>query len=205
LVRLDLLIGFPNFALRNIERFGVLNLILPLPVVRSSPPGNATSSVPPNYRAFIPTTSGSAPVLRLGTLALAGVTCLNFSLCITTTQRQVFTFLIEACASVTPPSCRTPDSPSTGSVCPDPGASIPPGFGVASGFRHVISGLLADTLYERCPLCPRQRFQTGPSGIRLNFAGNSSNCTSRSEDLGALDGIRSLPLGHQSLGQASRS
>src|SRR6516225_2756968 len=49
-------------------------------------------------------------------------------------QRQVPEFLTKACAVVTPPSCRTPDSPKTGSVCPRPGSSIPPVSASSRGF-----------------------------------------------------------------------
>src|SRR5215470_2729686 len=89
LIGLDLLVGFPDFALRNTKRFGASSPILPLPVVRHAAPGNAAPSVRPDYRAFIPTTGSSAPVSRLGTLALAGVACLNFSLRIATTGSYV--------------------------------------------------------------------------------------------------------------------
>src|SRR5215510_3229039 len=86
LIGLDPLVGLPDFALRNTKRFGASSPILPLPVVRPASPGNAAPSVRPDYRAFIPTTGSSAPVSRLCTLALAGVTCLDFSLRIATTR-----------------------------------------------------------------------------------------------------------------------
>src|SRR4051812_1010376 len=62
-----------------------------LPVVRSRqflpgirltvaiPPDEAAPSLQPHYRAFLTTTSGSAPVLRLGTQGLAGTTRLTGS------------------------------------------------------------------------------------------------------------------------------
>src|ERR1700679_2019954 len=88
-VGLDLLVGFPDFAFGNIKRFGLPSQILPLPVVWLNRPGNATPSVQLHYRAFTPTTSDSAPVPRIGTLALAGATCLSFSLRIAATGSYV--------------------------------------------------------------------------------------------------------------------
>jgi hypothetical protein len=50
---------------------------------------NAAPSVQPHYRAFIPTTGHSAPVLRLGTLVLAVLAACDFSLCIGVTGSHV--------------------------------------------------------------------------------------------------------------------
>jgi hypothetical protein len=72
-----------------------------LPVVRSRqflpdhrltvafPLDEAAPSLQPNYRAFLTTTSDSAPVLRLGTQGLAGATCLTGSLHIGATGSHV--------------------------------------------------------------------------------------------------------------------
>jgi hypothetical protein len=50
---------------------------------------NAAPSVQPHYRAFIPTTGHSAPVLRIGTLALAVGAACGFSLGIGATGSHV--------------------------------------------------------------------------------------------------------------------
>jgi len=52
-------------------------------------PNNVAPSVQPDYRAFIPTTSHSAPVLRIGTLVLAVLAACDFSLCIGATSSHV--------------------------------------------------------------------------------------------------------------------
>src|SRR3954468_18694869 len=92
-----------------------------LPVVRSRqflPDHRLTVALPLDdpslqlhYRAFLTTTSDSAPVLRLGTLA--GAACLTGSRHI-----GVLTFRMEARITVTPPSCRTPVSSGTPQPCP---------------------------------------------------------------------------------------
>src|SRR5436853_181614 len=43
-------------------------------------PDNGVPSVQSHYKTFLPTTNSSAPVLRLGTLALMGAAHLSFSL-----------------------------------------------------------------------------------------------------------------------------
>ena len=63
--------------------------VLPLRVAHITKPDDAAPSVQPHYRAFIPTTSDSAPVPRIGTLALAEAIRLSFSLCIGTTGSYV--------------------------------------------------------------------------------------------------------------------
>src|SRR5882672_6680190 len=50
---------------------------------------NAAPSVQPHYRAFIPTTGHSAPVLRIGTLVLAVLAAWDFSLGIGATGSHV--------------------------------------------------------------------------------------------------------------------
>ncbi len=59
--------------------------VLPFRVAHETKPDDAAPSVRSRYRTFIPTTSGSAPVSRIGTLALAESIRLSFSLCIGTT------------------------------------------------------------------------------------------------------------------------
>ena len=53
------------------------------------PPDEAAPSLQPHYRAFLTTTSDSAPVLRLGTQGLAGAACLTGSLHIGATGSHV--------------------------------------------------------------------------------------------------------------------
>ena len=50
---------------------------------------NAAPSVQSRYRTFIPTMGRSDPVLRIGTLGLAGSACLAFFLCIGATGSHV--------------------------------------------------------------------------------------------------------------------
>ena len=71
LVGPHLLEGFPDFSLRYIERLCLSSKLLPLPVGSEPRLNNAAPLVQPHYRTFIPTTSRSAPVLRIGTLILA--------------------------------------------------------------------------------------------------------------------------------------
>ena len=61
---------------------------------------NAAPSVQLHYRAFVPTTSHSAPVLRIGTLVLAVLAACDFSLYI---GAQVLTFRTKAWLSFAPP------------------------------------------------------------------------------------------------------
>src|SRR5204863_4127510 len=71
LVGLHTFEGFPDFPLGDVERLCLVHGLLPSPVGPRSRLNNAAPSVQPHYRAFIPTTSCSAPVLRFGTLVLA--------------------------------------------------------------------------------------------------------------------------------------
>ncbi len=80
-----------RFAISN--DFASTTRVIPLQVVHAAKPNNGAPSVRPHYKAFSPTTSASAPVLRIGTLALAEAIRLGFSLGI---GRQVPTFLTEA-------------------------------------------------------------------------------------------------------------
>src|SRR5687768_419418 len=112
---------------------------LPLQVDPGIGPDKAAPSVQPHYRAFIPTTDCSAPVPRLGTLALVGAAHLDFSLRI-----GVPKFHTRAWTEVTPPPCRMPPSPKSGHP-PDLSQSneTPPVLTSSIRFRHVISGSLS--------------------------------------------------------------
>ena len=73
---------------------------------------NAAPSVQPHYRAFLPTTSCSVPVPRIGNLVLADLAACDFSLCI---GAQVLPFRTKAWLSFAPPPCRMPLGPSQAS------------------------------------------------------------------------------------------
>jgi len=104
--------------LKCINGFASALELLPLPV--GSKPGlnNAAPSVQPHYRAFIPTTSRSAPVLRIGTLILADSAAWIPSLA---SERQVLTFHTRAWSSFAPPACRMPLGQPSGNPRTDPG------------------------------------------------------------------------------------
>jgi hypothetical protein len=59
--------------------------VLPFRVAYKTKPDDVAPSVQSHYRTFLPTASDSAPVPRIGTLALAESIRLSFSLCIGTT------------------------------------------------------------------------------------------------------------------------
>jgi hypothetical protein len=86
---------------------------------------NAAPSVQLHYRAFIPNTSCSAPVLRIGTLILAVLAACDFSLCI---GGQVLTFRTKAWLSFAPPTCRMPLRQTSGFPRADPGGRVSPRF-----------------------------------------------------------------------------
>src|SRR3954464_15837937 len=92
----------------------------------------AAPSLQLHYRAYLTTTSDSAPVLRLGTLA--GAACLTGSRHI-----GVLTFRMQARVTVPPPPCRTPVSSGTPQPCPRRGTRS---WCRQKMFRHVISGSL---------------------------------------------------------------
>jgi hypothetical protein len=69
--------------------FALSMRFLPLPVDLRPELNNATPSLQPHYRAFITTTGCSAPVPRIGTLILAGASCLDVSLRIGATGSHV--------------------------------------------------------------------------------------------------------------------
>src|SRR5271169_6458838 len=88
---------------------------------------NAAPSVQLHYRAFIPNTSCSVPVRRIGTLILAVLAACDFSLCI---GAQVLTFRARAWLSFAPPPCRMPLGPSQASPKLIPEEWPPPGFDI---------------------------------------------------------------------------
>jgi hypothetical protein len=68
---------------------------------------NAAPSVQPHYRAFVPTTSHSAPVFRIGTLVLAVLAACDFSLGIGMTGSHVpYKSLVELRAAYMPDATR---------------------------------------------------------------------------------------------------
>ena len=68
---------------------------------------NAAPSVQLHYRAFIPNTSCSVPVLRIGTLVLAVLAACDFSLCIGATGSHVpYKSLVELRAAYMPDATR---------------------------------------------------------------------------------------------------
>src|ERR1700704_4235673 len=102
---------------------------------------NAAPSVQPHYRAFIPTTSCSAPVLRFGTLVLAVWAAWTSPLA---SERQVLTFRTRAWLSFAPPTFRMPLGQASGFSRADPGGRDTPRFRHRLiRFRHFIDGSLA--------------------------------------------------------------
>src|SRR5215472_6441916 len=105
LVGLHTFEGFPDFPLGDVERLCLAHGLLPSPVGPWPRLNNAAPSVQLHYRAFIPTTSCSAPVLRFGTLVLAVCAAWTSPLA---SERQVLTFHTRAWLSFAPPTCRMP-------------------------------------------------------------------------------------------------
>jgi hypothetical protein len=102
---------------------------------------NAAPSVQLHYRAFIPNTSCSVPVLRIGTLILAVLAACDFSLCI---EAQVLTFRTRAWLSFAPSTCRMPLGQISGFPRADLGGRVSPRFWHRLiRFRHFIDGSLA--------------------------------------------------------------
>src|ERR1700732_1677708 len=109
-------------------------------VGRGSRLNNAAPSVQLHYRAFIPNTSCSVPVRRIGTLVLAVLAACDLSLCI---GAQVLTFHTRAWLSFAPPTCRMPLGQASGLPRTDPGGRVTPRFWHRlTRFRHFIDGLL---------------------------------------------------------------
>ena len=133
--------GFPDFPLGDVERLCLAHGLLPSPVGPWPRLNNAAPSVQRHYRAFIPTTSCSAPVLRFGTLVLAVCAAWTSPLA---SEQQVLTFRTRAWLSFAPPTCRMPLGQASGFSRADPGGRGTPRFRHRLiGFRHVIDGSLA--------------------------------------------------------------
>src|SRR5580704_11664039 len=141
LVGLHTFEGFPDFPLGDVERLCLVHGLLPSPVGPRARLNNAAPSVQPHYRAFIPTTSCSAPVPRFGTLVLAVCAAWTSPL---TSERQVLTFRTRAWLSFAPPTCRMPLGQASGFSRADPGGRDTPRFRHRLiRFRHFIDGSLA--------------------------------------------------------------
>src|SRR6202008_1206407 len=125
LVGLHTFEGFPDFPLRDVERLCLVRGLLPSPVGPWPRLNNAAPSVQLHYRAFIPTTSCSAPVLRFGTLVLAVCAAWTSPLA---SERQVLTFHTRAWLSFAPPTCRMPLGQASGFPRADPGGRVNPRF-----------------------------------------------------------------------------
>ena len=124
-VRSDLLPRLENKTLRNFKRLQLLLLrsicrLLPRRVDLQTTLNCPAPSLRPHYRALTATTGRSAPVPRVGTLALA-----VFAACGSPSRgqqrrpslsgRQVLLFHASACDDLTPPIHRAPPGPHTGS------------------------------------------------------------------------------------------
>src|SRR6266436_7089222 len=141
LVDLHTFEGFPDFPLRDVERLCLVHGLLPSPVGPWPWLNNAAPSVQPHYRAFIPTTGCSAPVLRFGTLVLAVCAAWTSPLA---SERQVLTFRTRAWLSFAPPTCRMPLGQASGFSRAGPGGRVTPRFRHRLiRFRHFIDGSLA--------------------------------------------------------------
>ncbi len=89
------------------ERLCLVPGLLPLPVGPGPRLNNAAPSVQFHYRTFIPTTSCSAPVLRIGTPVLAVLAACDLSLNIGTTGSHVpYKSPVELRAAYTPDAAR---------------------------------------------------------------------------------------------------
>ena len=130
--------GFPDFPLGDVERLCLVRGLLPSPVGPRARLNNAAPSVQPHYRAFIPTTSCSAPVLRFGTLVLAVGAAWTSPLA---SERQVLTFRTRAWLSFAPSTCRMPLEQASGFSRAGPGGRDTPRFRHRLiRFRHFING-----------------------------------------------------------------
>ena len=158
-VRSDLLPRLEHETLRNFKRLQLLLLrsicrFLPRRVDLQTTLNCPTPSLRPHYRALTATTGRSAPVPRIGTLALA-----VFAACGSPSRgqlhrpslsgRQVLLFHASACDELTPPIHRTPPGPHTGSSPTEgpprrafvPGPPTDPSFdAIVISFRCVSSG-----------------------------------------------------------------
>ncbi len=103
---------------------------------------NAAPSVRPHYRAFLPTTDCSAPVPRIGTLALAGISRLDVSLHIGTTGSRVPQKSLIRIHAASKPDAARAGLQAPPALIPE-ATTIPLVSTSSSEFRHVISDSLA--------------------------------------------------------------
>ena len=119
-----------------LERLCLVHGLLPLPVGPGAWLNNAAPSVQPHYRAFVPTTSCSAPVPRIGTLVLADLAAWTPPF---TSGRQVlnvpYKSLIRLRAAYMPDAARAAFRPTPELI---PEARRSSGFDITSGIstRH---------------------------------------------------------------------
>ena len=123
-VRSDLLPRLEHETLRNLKRLQLLPRSICRPLPRTVDPKTAVNcpapSPRPHYRTLTATTGRSAPVPRIGTLALAvsaacGSPPRGQKRRPSLSQRQVLLFHASACDELTPPTHRAPPGPHTGS------------------------------------------------------------------------------------------
>ena len=158
-------------------------------------------SLRPHYRALTATTGRSAPVPRIGTLALAvsaacGSPSRGQKHRPSLSGRQVLLFHASACDELTPPIHRAPPGPHTGSSPTEgppqrafvPGPPTDPGFdAIVVSFRCVSSG--SHMFVFSSHTCPAHR-ETSPAALTtpaldrrsLRWFGISA-CTATPEDL----------------------
>ena len=120
--------------------------LAPTPRLDNGPP-----SLRPHYRAFIATTKSSAPVLLIGTLALADLAAWTSPLA---SERQVLTFHTRAWSGFAPPICRMPRGQPSGYPRACPGRWVRPRFR-----HHLIPYDTSSTVCFRSPL------RTAPAGM----------------------------------------
>ena len=158
-------------------------------------------SLRPHYRALTATTGRSAPVPRIGTLALAVFAACGSPSCgqkhrPSLSGRQVLLFHASACDELTPPIHRAPSGPHTGSSPTEgppqrafvPGPPTDPGFdAIVVSFRCVSSG--SHMFVFSSHTCPANS-ETSPAALTtpaldrrsLRWFGISA-CTATPEDL----------------------
>src|SRR6266704_2066330 len=143
---------------------------------------NAAPSVQLHYRAFIPNTSCSVSVLRIGTLILAVGAACDLSLCI---GGQVLTFRTRAWLSFAPPTCRMPLGQASGFPRADPGGRVTPRFWHRLiRFRHFCSGSLALASLDRAcrnlvPAFPQRSLPRLLTAAACGGLGSAPDCRTR--------------------------
>src|ERR1019366_4458589 len=117
--------------------------LLPFPVGHLSLRVTAVPSVQPYYRAFIPTTDCSVPVLHIGTLALGGISHLSFSLSIGATGSRVPQKSLIWIHATSKPDATWAGLQGSAQTRVPGATTFPPVSTSSCEFRHVISGSLA--------------------------------------------------------------